>query len=177
MADGEEPTLGTWMPDTAQDDVWVIKANPDFPFGTPNFDRSVYHFYEDEKAALTAFQNNEVDFVLSPNGLTGYAADAKDNPSYSARFLVFNPLNGYIADPAFRSALSCVIDRNALATDILQNKAAPLDAFVLSIQWHDSNLKDACSGMDKPARVDYAVKLLKAAGYSDLDAHTELHNK
>jgi ABC-type transport system substrate-binding protein len=75
-------------------------------------------------------------------------------------------LNGYLSDPAFRSALDCVIDRNALAADILQNKAAPLDSFVLSNQWHDTNLKDACADMDHSARVAYAVQRLKDAGYS-----------
>jgi ABC-type transport system substrate-binding protein len=83
---------------------------------------------------LTAFQNNEVDFILSP--IDNFPADEralKYNPSYNARFLVFNPLNGYLADPAFRSALACMIDRDALAADVLQNKAAPLDSFVLSV--------------------------------------------
>jgi ABC-type transport system substrate-binding protein len=164
--DEQEPTLGAWMPDTKDDDVWVNKANPDFPFGSPNFDRSMYRFFEDEKAALTAFQNGEVDFVLSPDGVSSDVLDAKYNSSYRARFLVFNPLNGYLADPAFRFALSCMIDRKTLATDILQNKAAPLDSFVLSSHWHDANLKDACADMDKSARIEYAVKLLKDAGYS-----------
>jgi len=53
-----------------------------------------------------------------------------------------------------------------LATDILQNYAAPLDSFLLSSQWHDPTLKDACAGMDKPARIERAVKLLTDAGYS-----------
>jgi ABC-type transport system substrate-binding protein len=59
-----------------------------------------------------------------------------------------------------------MIDRRMLTTDILQNKAAPLDSFVLSSQWHDANLKDACADMDKSARVEYAVKMLKDVGYS-----------
>jgi peptide/nickel transport system substrate-binding protein len=164
--DEKEPTLGAWMPAEMKNDVWVNKVNPDFPFSTPNFDRSTYRFFEDEEAALTAFQNGEVDFILSPSGISSDAPNAKYNPSYSARFLVFNPLNGYLADPAFRSALACMIDRKVLANDILQNKAAPLDSFVLSSQWHDANLKDACAGMDKSARVEYAVKLLRDAGYS-----------
>ena len=67
--DEEEPTLGAWMPAGEENDVWVNKANPDFPFGTPNFDRSSYRFFEDENAALTAFQNGEVDFILSPDGI------------------------------------------------------------------------------------------------------------
>ena len=164
LVDKEEPTLGVWMPAEAQNDVWVNKVNSDFPFGTPNFDRSTYRFFENEKAALTAFQNGEVDFILSP--IQNIPADAKYNPSYSARFLVFNPLNGYLADPAFRSALACMVDRNMLATDVLQNKVAPLDSFVLSSQWHDANLKDACADMDKSARIEHTSKLLRDAGYS-----------
>jgi ABC-type transport system substrate-binding protein len=167
--DEQEPTLGVWMPDSEKDDVWVNKANPDFPFGAPNFDRSSYRFFEDENSALAAFQNGEVDFILSPDGIASNVLDEralKYHPSYSARFLVFNPMNGYLADPAFRSALACMIDRDELATDVLQSKAMPLDYFVLSSQWHDANLKDACADMDKPARVEYAVKLLKDAGYS-----------
>lgn len=162
--DEEEPTLGAWLPAVQKDDVWQKQANPDFPFGAPNFDRASYYFFENENAALTAFQNGEVDFILSP--VENLPAGAKYNPSYSARFLVFNPLNVYLAGPAFRSALACMIDRNVLAADALQNKAAPLDSFVLSNQWHDANLKDACAGMDRPARVTYAVQLLRDAGYS-----------
>jgi ABC-type transport system substrate-binding protein len=162
-----EPTLGTWLPAVEKDGAWISQANPDFPFGKSNFDRASYSFFKNELGAVSAFQNGEVDFILSP--VEKFPADEqslKFNPSYSARFLVFNPLNGYLADPAFRSALACVIDRNMLAADILQNKAAPLDSFVLSSQWHDVNLKDACAGMDKPARVAYAVQHLKDAGYS-----------
>lgn len=165
-ADEKEPTLGSWMPELETENAWINKANPDFPFGPPNFSRSSYRFFEDEKSALTAFKKGEVDFILSPNGISKEVKDAKYNPGYSARFLVFNPLNGYLADPAFRSALACMIDRKMLANDILQNKAAPLDSFVLSPQWHDANLKDACADMDESARVEYAMKMLRDAGYS-----------
>ncbi|MBI5953072.1 MAG: hypothetical protein HY865_15555 [Chloroflexi bacterium] len=162
--DEAEPTLGTWMPAVQKGEIWVSQVNPDFLFDTPNFDRASYRFFKDESAALTAFQNNEVDFILSP--LSNVPAEAKYNPTNSARFLVFNPLNVYLADPALRSALSCMIDRDKLATEILQGKASPLDSFVLSKQWHDPNLKDPCAGMDKAARVAYAVSRLKDAGYS-----------
>lgn len=164
--DENEPTLGAWMPELETVDVWINKANPDFPFEMPRFNRARYRLFEDENEALTAFQNGEVDFVLSPKDVTGDVPSAKYNSSDSARFLVFNPLNGYLADTAFRSALACMIDRKMLATDILQNKAAPLDSFVLSPQWHDTNLKDVCADMDKPARVGYAVELLRDSGYS-----------
>jgi peptide/nickel transport system substrate-binding protein len=165
-ADEREPTLGVWMPELETNDVWINKVNLDFPFEMPGFSHSRYRFFKDEKAALTAFRNGEVDFILSPDGISSDVSAAKYNPSYSARFLVFNPLNGYLADPAFRSALACMIDRKKLAADILQNKAVPLESFVLSSQWHDTNLKDACADMDKSARVEYAVKVLRDAGYS-----------
>ena len=164
--DEEEPMLGTWMPAGEENGVWVNKVNPNFPFIRPNFDRAVYHVFKDEDAAINAFQNGEVDFILSPNDLTREVKDAKYYSSYSARFLVFNPLRMQLADPAFRAALSCMIDRDVLAGDILQNHAAPLDSFVLSSQWHDSNIKDACGGMDRSSRIEHAIKLLKDAGYS-----------
>lgn len=164
LDDSEEPTLGVWVTGAVQDGIWVNLGNPDSPFEEPNFDRASYRFFDDEESALTAFQNGEVDFILSP--LTSPPDGATLNPSSSARFLVFNPANIFLADPALRSALSCLIDRDKLAADILQNKATPLDAFVLSPQWHDVNQKVLCGGMDQPARVTYAVDTLKNAGYS-----------
>ncbi len=164
LDDSGEPTLGAWMTGATQDDVWANPVNPAFPFGTPNFDRASYRFFGDEESALTAFQTSEVDFILSP--LTNPPHGANLNPSSSARFLVFNPANIFLADPALRSALSCLIDRGKLSADILQNKAMPLEAFVLSPQWHDANQKSPCAGMDQSARVTYALGMLKNAGYS-----------
>jgi ABC-type transport system substrate-binding protein len=169
VTDKNEPTLGVWMPSAEKNGVWENQANPDFPFGAPNYDRSSYRFFEDEKTALSAFQNGEVDFILSSNGIASKPADESAlqySGSDSARFLVFNPVNAQLADPAFRAALNCMIDRSKLAVDILQNKAAPLASFVLSSQWHDAALKDACAGMDQSARIAYAVKQLKDGGYS-----------
>lgn len=168
MGNENEPTLGPWLLDSQETDAWVNVPNPDYSsrFGAPNFDRAVYRFYPDEQSALAAFQNDQVDFVLSQSLSDVQIAGAKSNPSYSARFLVFNPVNARLADPSLRSALNCMIDRSALAAEILQSKVMPFEDFVLSSQWHDASLKDPCSGMDRTARVEYAVQLLKTAGYS-----------
>ncbi|MBL0348235.1 ABC transporter substrate-binding protein [Candidatus Villigracilis affinis] len=163
--DEAEPVLGTWIPIGMQNGQWVNEVNPDFPFAQPNFDRAVYQILGSEEAAITAFKNGEVDFILSPNDLTVDMAGVKRSPTYSARFLVFNPLRSQFADPAFHSALSCMLDRNFLATDILQNRAAPFDAFILSPQWHEPAAKDPCTGMDESARIEQAVKFMKDAGY------------
>jgi peptide/nickel transport system substrate-binding protein len=166
VKDDQEPMLGTWMPAGEENGVLINKVNPDFPFTKPNFDRAVYHIYDNDDAAINAFQNGEMDFILSPNDLIREVKDAKYSSSYSARFLVFNPLSPQLADPVLRIALSCMIDREVLAMDVLQNYATSLDSFLLSSQWHDPSLKDACAGMDKSSRIAYAVKVLKEAGYS-----------
>lgn len=164
--DENEPVLGAWIPAEMENGQWVNTANPDFPFAQPGFDRAVYQLFESEEAALTAFENGDADFVLSPNGLSGNIPNSKYSPTDRARFLVFNPLKTQFADPAFHSALSCMLDRNLLAVEVLQNRAVPLDSFILSSQWHEPTAKDPCAGMDESARIDQAVKFLKDAGYS-----------
>jgi ABC-type transport system substrate-binding protein len=166
LDDANEPTLGAWHFESKTGNIWVNAANPDFPFGKPNFDRALYYIFKDEKDALAAFESNEVDLVLSQNGVPRDVKNAQINATYSARFLVLNPLKAQFADPILHSALSCMIDRKELAQNILQRNAAPLDAFVLSPQWHDVNVKEPCSGMDRAARIEYVVNLLADAGYS-----------
>ncbi len=163
----EEPTLGVWMAAVKKYGVWQKQANPAAPFGTPNFDYASYYLFENEEAAMTAFQNDEVDFIISPIDKFPAGESAVSlNPSTSARFLVFSPRNPYLADPALRSAFSCMIDQNVLSVESLKNKATPLYSFVISNQWHDANIKGVCTGMDRSARIMAAVKLLKDAGYS-----------
>lgn len=164
--DKGEPLLGVWIPAEKKDGAWVNEANPDFPFEKPNFDRALYYVFKDENAAVAAFQKGDVDFILSPNGVSKDVAGAKPVPTYHARFLVVNPLRVQAMDSSFRLALSCMLDRNALANDVLQGHAFPLDSFVLSPQWHNPDVKDACAGMDRPARIANTVKILKDAGYS-----------
>lgn len=162
--DKNEPTLGSWIPDGGQDGSWVNKANLDFPFAKPNFDRAVYLTFDTIDEAKSAFQNGDVDFILSPENISD--TNGQMYPTSSARFLVFNPLKTSLASPALHLALNCMLDRNSLAADVLKNQAIPLDAFVLSSQWHDGNVKNPCADMDRAARIQYAVSQLKDAGYA-----------
>jgi ABC-type transport system substrate-binding protein len=161
-----EPTLGAWKFKSQTSAAWINQVNPAFPFGKPNFERASYRFFDNEADALSAFENNEVDFILSPNGLARAVKGAKNNATSSARFLIFNPALPQFADPALRAALSCMIDREYLAREILQDQAAPLNGFIVSAQWRSPNASAPCTGMDNSRRVEYAVKLLKDAGYS-----------
>ncbi|MFN8411183.1 MAG: ABC transporter substrate-binding protein [Anaerolineales bacterium] len=160
-----EPTLGSWIPDGKQNNHWVNKANPDFPFLKSNFDRAIYLPFENINDAQSAFQKGEVDFILSPDNVLGGTGKAT-SPTSSARFLVFNPFEENLSNPALHKALSCMLDRNELVGQVLQSQAFPLEVFILSTQWHDENVKDTCVGMDHTARIQEAVNQLKTAGYT-----------
>ncbi|HMX19188.1 MAG TPA: ABC transporter substrate-binding protein, partial [Anaerolineales bacterium] len=164
-SDEKEPLLGSWIPLGMEDGQWVNEANLEFPFIQPGFDRAVYKIFESETEALTAFENGEVDAILAPAGISSNIPGMVYSSTYSARFLVFNPLKMQFADPAFHSALSCMLDRNTLSSDRLQNQAFPFDAFVLSPQWHDPAAQDPCTGLDEATRIGQAVKFMKDAGY------------
>jgi len=172
-----EPTLGVWMAGETQASAVTNIVNPAFPFGAPHFDRAVYKFYPTENEAVSAFQNNDADFILSRDGISSETANslAKDasvkvisNQSDSARFLVFNHSRFIFSEPAFRSALDCVTDRNVLAEKILDGAVMPLESFVLpgAVFWYNADAKNQCSGMDEATRLKTAVNLLKSAGFT-----------
>jgi len=156
-----EPTLGAWRFESKTAQNWVNAANSNFPLQQPNVKRAVYHFFEDEAQAIRAYNNSEVNFILAPNGLTQTVQGATFYPTYRARFLLFNPSNPALSAPAFLQALSCLIDRSALAAG-----ASPLENFLLSPQWRDPNSKNVCSAMSAAERKTYAADLLQQAGYS-----------
>ena len=165
--DSGEPVLGTWIPEENKSDLWINKANPDFPFTHPSFDRASYQIFADEESARAAFESGKVDSILSSDGAVGNGLpDIKHSPTYEARFLVFNSSRTQFADRTLHTALACMLDRSFLAADVLQNHASPLDSFVLSPQWHDPAAKDLCAGMDEATRIAQSVKFLKDAGYS-----------
>jgi peptide/nickel transport system substrate-binding protein len=170
-----EPTLGAWMPAGKQNGAWVNTANPDFPFGRPNFDRALYFSFENEGAAVSALQSGAVDFILGPKGISQEAAailagdpaiTVVHSPTSSGRFLVFNPARAGLIDSTLRAALSCMIDREALSGQVLQGRAVPFDSFVLPGVWRKSDPQDPCAGKDEGGRIQDAVEMLKAAGYA-----------
>ncbi len=70
LDNANEPTLGDWMPAGQENGAWINKVNPAHPFNTPKFDSAVYKTYASEDDAVKAFQNNDVDSILDPNGLS-----------------------------------------------------------------------------------------------------------
>lgn len=170
MDDSGEPTLGTWISAGRQAGAWINEANPDFPFTQPNFDRAVYLAFAAEQDAEKAFKNNEVDMILGPHGeIPGQKPDDPGlvaNLNGGAQFLVFNPANSALADPALRQAFACMVWFPS------RSYSSPLNGFVLQGNnfWHDSDAFTPCSELTdvniSDLRWERIVRILKSAGYS-----------
>ncbi len=168
-----EPTLGVWIFASRIQGAFENTANLGTGYGDPWFDRVRYSVYPDEEQAVQALLNDEVDLVLTPDGLSfasiaqlgGDAAITVSRaPSRSARFLAFNQAKPYLAEPALRQALACMLDSDALARK-LGEQAFPLAAFTLDDFWRADGSSLPCAGLPADARLAEAVRLLKSAGY------------
>jgi ABC-type transport system substrate-binding protein len=169
-----EPSLGSWQFASREEYQFENKVNLGTPFGDPWFDRVLYKTYPGELTAVRALQNDMVDIILLPEGLSpdnlSYLENDPEihlnrNVTRSARFLAFNHANPYLADPVLHQALACMLDPGALV-ESLEGDAASLPGFVLDEFWQNEAVSLPCSGAGREARLAEAVRLLKDAGYS-----------
>ncbi len=98
-------------------------ANPGYPEGNAP-DIVEYHIYADESEAVNALGEGHIDSILSPKGLAKdhlerIAADTsivvETSPANGIRYLGFNLNREPMSDPAFRSSLALLLDRENLA--------------------------------------------------------------
>lgn len=174
LANAIEPTLGAWMYASRIEDSFENQANFGTPFGDPWFDSVRYITYPTELRALQALENDDVDIILTPDGLSATSVSRlEDEPGItlsrsitrSARFLAFNHANPYLANPALHQALACTIDSQTL-TENLDDSAVPLSGFVLDDFWRSEAASLPCAEETGSARLKQAVQVLKTAGYS-----------
>ena len=174
LANTNEPTLGPWRFESRIEGNFENQANLGTPFGDPWFDHIRYITYPNEAAAVNALLNDEVDVILTPDGLSsdsvarlGNAPEItlSRNVTRSARFLAFNHANPYLADPALHQALACMLAPQTMAAE-LSGEVAPLTAFVLDDFWQDKEASLPCAGSADHMRLAEAVGLLKTAGYT-----------
>jgi len=96
-----------------------------------NFDlgETIFRVYSNQNAAILALREGDVDYFLSPLGLTtGLRAqvegqpniDIVENPSNGFRYLTFNFDREPFDDKAFRQAVAWLINRELLADDVFQ---------------------------------------------------------
>lgn len=174
LPNAQEPTLGPWKFASRVEGVFENQANLGTPFGDPWFDSVRYITYSNEAAAVEALLDNDVDLILTPDGLSQNAVSQlaenpkitlSSNATHSARFLAFNHSRDYLADPVLHQALACVIDFQMLVKELDYN-AAPLPGYLLDDFWRNPQAVLPCSDLNDVARRAKAVELLKAADYS-----------
>jgi peptide/nickel transport system substrate-binding protein len=148
----------------------------------PFVSKAVYSIYGDLNSAVLALQSGEIDILLNPQGLTlGLAESVEQDPnltvvkneSVAFRFLAFNTRRDPMKDAAFRQAVATLLDREFLTDSILQGAAYPLHSFVpeANTAWYKPDLprwgyRSDGTPMSREERVNKAVEILVAAGYS-----------
>jgi peptide/nickel transport system substrate-binding protein len=174
LANAKEPTLGPWKFASRVEDSFENQANLGTPLGDPWFDSVRYITYPTESAAVSALLKNDVDLILTPDGLSaGAVSRLQNNPGIvlrgnvtrKARFLAFNQTNPYLADPILHQALACMLDSQALVEE-LGSDATQLPGFIVDDVWRNKDLSLPCAGATENARLTETVRLLKEAGYS-----------
>ena len=141
-----------------------------------------YPLYGGQEAAVLALADGEVDFLLNPLGMQrGFQDQVTENPDLTA---VVNPTNGYrflafnhsrfpMSDPAFRDALTALINKEFVTENLLQGVAFPL--YVLlpegNVAWYNEEVAaelatEGYAGLEDAERQQIAIDLLTDAGYT-----------
>jgi len=141
-----------------------------------------YPLYGGQEAAVLALANGEVDLLLNPlgmqRGLRDQVADNEDltaivNPTNGYRFLAFNHDRAPMSDPAFRDALTAMINKEYVTENLLQGAAFPL--YVLLPEgneaWYNEEVAAELAaagyeGLEDDERRATAIGLLTDAGYT-----------
>jgi ABC-type transport system substrate-binding protein len=142
----------------------------------PWFDTALYTLYNTD-AAILALDAGEVDFVITPNGLSqGQVAQLQPNPNISIsqnaangfRYLSFNFNVPALREKALRQASACMIDKQFLAQSVLQGSVIPVNTIVPEANafWYNADVPLFCEGMSTQERMGEAVRILKEAGYT-----------
>jgi peptide/nickel transport system substrate-binding protein len=143
----------------------------------PNVDSVVYTIYGTQDAAILALKNGEVDFVLNSLGLQRGLADqirndqnltVISNNTNGFRYLSFNERRQPMNDCSFRQAVAVLIDKEFVTGTILQGVAFPLYTFVPegNSAWYYADTPKIGQGLDREARTNLALQILKNAGYT-----------
>ena len=145
--------------------------------GGPYVSDAIYSVYDTQDAAVLALRDGEVDFLLNPlglqRGLQSTVLEAGDldviaNSSNGFRYLAFNTRSFPGSDAAFRQAMACMIDKEFMATNVLQGVAIPLNSMVPpgNAFWANPELDAWCAGQSQEERLNSAVGILKDGGWT-----------
>ena len=148
----------------------------------PYADEFQFPLYGGQEAAVLALANGEVDFLLNPLGMQrGFQDQVSENPDLTAivnptngyRFLAFNHARAPMSDPAFRDALTALINKEFVTENLLQGVAFPLYVILPegNVAWYNEEVATELAevgyaGLDDNTRRQTAIQLLTDAGYT-----------
>ena len=148
----------------------------------PFADEFQFPLYGGQEAAVLALANGEVDFLLNPLGMQrGFQDQVDENPDLTAivnptngyRFLAFNHSRAPMSDPAFRDALTALINKEFVTENLLQGVAFPLYVILPegNVAWYSEEVATELAtvgyaGLDDNTRRQTAIDLLTEAGYT-----------
>ena len=141
-----------------------------------------YPLYGGQEAAVLALADGEVDYLLNPLGMQrGFQDQVTENPDLTAvvnptngyRFLAFNHARFPMSDPAFRDALTALINKEFVTENLLQGVAFPLYVILPegNVAWYNEEVAnelatEGYAGLEDAERQQIAIDLLTEAGYT-----------
>jgi len=141
-----------------------------------------FPLYGGQEAAVLALADGEVDFLLNPLGMQrGFQDQVAENPDLTAivnptngyRFLAFNHSRAPMSDPAFRDALTALINKEFVTENLLQGVAFPLYVILPegNVAWYNEEVAGELAtagyaGLEDLERQQIAIDLLTDAGYT-----------
>ncbi len=143
----------------------------------PHVSGTLYSIYGNQEAAVLALNKGEIQYMLNPLGLQkGLQEQVRDKPGLTVtenasngfRYLGFNFSKEPMNDKAFRHAVATLIDKEFLTSTVLQGVAIPMYTTVSEGNgfWYNPDVPLIGKGLSRVERVEEAVSLLKAAGYT-----------
>ena len=148
----------------------------------PFADAYQYPLYGGQEAGVLALANGEVDYLLNPLGMQrGFQEQVEENPDLTPivnptngyRFMAFNHSRAPMSDPAFRDALTALINKEFVTENLLQGVAFPLYVILPegNVAWYNPEVAEELAtagyaGLEDIERKQIAIDLLTDAGYT-----------
>jgi peptide/nickel transport system substrate-binding protein len=162
----------------------ISSGGETYTFG-PYASEETQSLYSSQDAALLALRDGEVSFLINPLGMQrGLQAQVEGdealetivNPTNGYRYLAFNMRKLPMSIPAFRQAMSIIIDKEAVTGQVLQGVAFPLWTHLPegNTAFYDAAIAEEISAKYQSAsfengeqdRIAAAVQILKDAGFT-----------
>ena len=119
-------------------------------------------------ADATDFVGATTGTVLIEAGKSGADLEIANGPPGGYRYLGFNTQREQFNDVAFRQAVATLIDTDFIAQSVLGGVVSPIYSVVSESNgfWHNPDVPKFGSGLDREARINEAVRILKEGGYT-----------